>query len=130
MHLPSLLVPFLLIASIHALPTGAPRCQINPAVIVAEHRNQQTAAQLGAKITLDPPTYTPGGPPILVTIQANANFQGILAYANLPTDELTHAGAFDLASAKGSTGARVNLKTQPAAECTARQVKQEALEAT
>ncbi|KAJ3405127.1 hypothetical protein HDV05_006735 [Chytridiales sp. JEL 0842] len=120
----------LTVSQTNAFPNGAPRCQINAQFISTRHRNQQTAAQLGAKITVDPPTYTPGGPPILVTIQANANFQGILAYANLPTDELTHAGSFDLASAKGSNGNKVNLKVQTANECTTRQVKQESLQST
>ncbi|KAJ3405126.1 hypothetical protein HDV05_006734, partial [Chytridiales sp. JEL 0842] len=113
-----------------AFPNGAPRCQINPAFILTGHRIQQTAAQLGAKITLNPPTYTPGGPPIEVTIESRGNFAGILAYANLPTDNLTHVGSFDLANAQGAAGQRIPLKPQPADECALRQVKQESLQAT
>ncbi|KAJ3233806.1 hypothetical protein HDU81_001987 [Chytriomyces hyalinus] len=64
-----------------SLPNGAPRCKITESVIAQGHKIPQGSLGLVMKL---PATYTPGGPPIPITITsatgAPVKFAGILAY--------------------------------------------------
>ncbi|KAJ3391808.1 hypothetical protein CcCBS67573_g07847 [Chytriomyces confervae] len=116
-----------------SLPNGAPRCKITESVITQGHKIPQGSLGLVMKL---PASYTPGGPPIPITITsatgASVKFAGILAYVTtgaVQDSVLTakaggpavngvaaHVGRFRHIRAK-------QLRPQTAALCTALNVK-------
>ncbi|KAJ3232344.1 hypothetical protein HDU78_007198 [Chytriomyces hyalinus] len=116
-----------------SLPNGAPRCKITESIIAQGHKIPQGSLGLVMKL---PATYTPGGPPIPITITsatgASVKFAGILAYVTtgaVQDSVLTakaggpavngvagHVGRFRHIRAK-------QLRPQTAALCTALNVK-------
>ncbi|KAJ3401438.1 hypothetical protein CcCBS67573_g07297 [Chytriomyces confervae] len=80
MYSPSILSFLATVAAIaNALPTGAPRCIITDKVIGQGHLTTQNGA-MGLKMT-SLPTYTPGGPPIPITITGSFPVDmGVLMY--------------------------------------------------
>ncbi|KAI8846357.1 hypothetical protein BC829DRAFT_434578 [Chytridium lagenaria] len=70
-------IALLLPAAVIARPNGAPKCAINPDAIRQAHANIE---DLGATLSVEPKTYTPGGGPITITIGGGVAYQGMLAY--------------------------------------------------
>ncbi|KAJ3023726.1 hypothetical protein HKX48_001616 [Thoreauomyces humboldtii] len=111
----------------YALPTGAPKCQINPSVISAAH-NAPSAA--GYTLSADSTTWT-AGQKVKVTLTGSQHHViGVLMYATpgttqdaslAPNGSKSHVGSFDV-----PTGFRV----QTATICDAAKVVQDAPSST
>ncbi|KAJ3219093.1 hypothetical protein HDU67_002749 [Dinochytrium kinnereticum] len=118
----------LLPAIVMALPSGAPRCAINPAAIGAAHKKIE---DLKYTIVPSAATYTPGGPPLTFEIKDGPAFKGILAYVTpgsdqdslLETKSTKHVGVFVI-------GADSGMRAQTASVCSAAKIENEGPEST
>ncbi|TPX60281.1 hypothetical protein SpCBS45565_g07555 [Spizellomyces sp. 'palustris'] len=124
----SFIAAVLLSGSALALPTGAPKCAINPAVISAAHQAPSPAA--GYKISASAKSYTPGQPLTITIAGTTTPIAGTLLYATpgtqqdaslAPNNGKEHVGVF-----KVPTG----FRAQTAAICDAATIKNEAPEST
>ncbi|KAJ3327798.1 hypothetical protein HDU76_011113 [Blyttiomyces sp. JEL0837] len=117
-----------LTASVIALPNGAPKCKINPAVITAGHEVAMST-NLGYALAATT-TYTPGGAAIPITITGGKPFKGILLYMTKGTVQDSTLAPNGLPDHVGVFQLNAGLRAQTAAACAALNVTNEAPEST
>ncbi|KND00023.1 uncharacterized protein SPPG_04369 [Spizellomyces punctatus DAOM BR117] len=124
----SLFAALLLSGSALALPTGAPKCAINPAVITAAHQAPSPAA--GYKISASAKSYTPGQPLTITIAGTTTPIAGTLLYATpgtqqdaglAPNNGKEHVGVFKVPA---------GFRAQTATICDAAAIKNDAPEST
>ncbi|KAI9105601.1 hypothetical protein DFS34DRAFT_19104 [Phlyctochytrium arcticum] len=117
---------FLLATAVNALPGGAPKCAINPAVITAAHGAPKAA---GYKIAASATSYTPGQK-VEVKLTGTSAIAGVLMYATAgaasdaaaaPNSSKKHVGKFDVAN---------GFRAQTATICDAAGIVNDAPEST
>ncbi|KAJ3312217.1 hypothetical protein HDU76_002921 [Blyttiomyces sp. JEL0837] len=119
------LLALLTVAS-HALPTGAPKCKINPQIIQTGHGIN--ASNVG--YTFDMPAYTPGGPAVPITINGGQAFKGILLYMTPGTTQDSTLAPNGVNAHVGTFMVNPGLRPQSASSCQAMTVMNDAPEST
>lgn len=102
--------------AVQALPKGAPKCAINPAVITKGHEVAPSA--VGYAIQASSQTYAPGQS-LTVTIGGQKNWQGILMYATPGTQDDAKLAPNNIKQHVGVFTLPAGFRAQSAAPCQA-----------
>ncbi|KAJ3155728.1 hypothetical protein HDU86_004197 [Geranomyces michiganensis] len=117
-----------LVAGAAALPTGAPKCQINPSVIGAAHSAPSPSA--GYTLTASSATWSAGQKITVTVTGTTSEVVGVLMYATpeaaddaalAPNGSKSHLGVFNVPE---------GFRAQTADICAGAKVEQQALEST
>ncbi|KAI9100707.1 hypothetical protein DFS34DRAFT_648616 [Phlyctochytrium arcticum] len=117
----------LLASTASALPNGAPKCAINPAVITKEHEAASTAG--GYKMVAGSQTYTPGQT-FEVTISGTLGIAGVLMYATPGTANDATAAPNNSKQHVGKFSSVNGFRAQTASACAAAGIANDAPEST